>query len=175
MLNQSMKINGLAISCITRVWVELVTSSLIPKIEPFLKVKLMGLQSIFSKFLKDKHYIYQGPVELIDEPYQQKEKDEKNNLRTVWVFPVKLKAKNSAVTLTEIIETSKTKQRKLRKKTLEQLSVEAEATAKNDVGYRNTFTKYYIRSDSIVQLAKRLANGICQLCEQAAPFFGQKW
>ncbi|AMW78899.1 HNH endonuclease [Acinetobacter sp. TGL-Y2] len=132
--------------------------------------KTNGITVHLFEVFKDKNYIYQGPVELIDEPYQQQQEDEQKKSRTVWVFPLQLKSKNSAVTLTEIIETSKNKQRKLRKKTLEQLAAEAQATAKNDVGFRNTSTKYYIRSDSIVQLAKKLANGICQLCEEAAPF-----
>lgn len=129
-----------------------------------------GISVHLFEVFKDKEYIYQGPVKLISDPYQQTQLDELKNSRTVWIFPVQLVTHNSAVTLNDFVETSKNKQRKLRKKSLEQLFSDAYATSKIEVGHRNTSTKYYIRSESIVQLAKKLAKGICQLCDQPAPF-----
>ena len=104
------------------------------------------------------------------EPYQKIQPDANKQDRLVWIFPVKLSDSNTAISIETIEQTSQKKQRKFKKKSTEQLIADANASAQTEVSYRNTKAKYYIRSDAIAQLAKRLANGICQLCEQPAPF-----
>lgn len=118
----------------------------------------------------DKEYIYQGPVTLISEPYQRNQQDANKENRSVWIFPLKLSNPHSAISTETIVKASQKKQRKYKRKKTEQLIADAKASAQIEVSYRNTQTKYFIRSDSIAQLAKRLANGICQLCEESAPF-----
>lgn len=127
---------------------------------------------LFEVFV-DKEYIYQGPVTLVGDPYQKIQPDANKQDRLVWIFPVKLSDSNTAISVETIEQTSQKKQRKYKKKSIEQLMADAHATAQTHVSYRNTKTKYFIRSDAIAQLAKRLANGICQLCEQPAPFKDQ--
>lgn len=39
---------------------------------------------------KDKKYTYFGEVRVVESPYVQKQRDESNQLRTVWMFPLKL-------------------------------------------------------------------------------------
>lgn len=135
--------------------------------------KTNGVSVHLFEVFTDKEYIYQGPVELTSNPYQETQPDKDNQLRRVWVFPVKLLDPHTVISTETIIQTSQKKQRKFKKKSIEQLLAEANASSQTEVGYRNTSTKYYIRSDAIVQLAKRLANGICQLCDQPAPFKDQ--
>ncbi len=127
---------------------------------------------LFEVFV-DKEYIYQGPVTLVGDPYQKIQPDANKQDRLVWIFPVKLSDSNIAISVETIERTSQKKQRKYKKKSIEQLMAYAHATAQTEVSYRNTKTKYFIRSDAISQLAKRLANGVCQLCEQPAPFKDQ--
>ena len=67
----------------------------------------------------------------------------------------------------------KQNERKIKKKSLDELLQNAKASSQKNVGFRNTNTKYWIRSASIVELAKKLANGICQLCNEQAPFKDQ--
>lgn len=118
----------------------------------------------------DKEYIYQGPVTLIKEPYQKAQSDANKQKRLVWIFPLKLLDPHTTISIDTIVKTNQKKQRKFKKKSTEQLIADANASAQTEVSYRNTSTKYYLRSESIVQLAKKLANGICQLCDQPAPF-----
>ncbi|MPW44756.1 HNH endonuclease [Acinetobacter guerrae] len=127
---------------------------------------------LFEVFV-DKQYIYQGPVNLINAPYRKVQPDANKQNRMVWIFPVKLLDSRTSLNIETVNIASQKKQRKYKKKSTEQLLLEAQATAQIDVGYRHTQTKYYIRSDAIAQLAKRMANGVCQLCEQPAPFKDQ--
>lgn len=127
---------------------------------------------LFEVFI-DKEYIYQGPVTLVADPYQNIQPDANDQDRLVWIFPVKLSDSNTAISVETIERTNQKKKRKYKKKSIEQLMVDAHATAQTQVSYRNTKTKYFIRSVAIAELAKRLANGICQLCEQPAPFKDQ--
>lgn len=129
-----------------------------------------GVSVHLFEVFTDKEYIYQGPVTLISDPYQKVQPDANKQDRTVWIFPLKLLDTRSTISTETIVKASQKKQRKYKRKSTEQLIADAKASGQTEVSYRNTQTKYYIRSDSIAQLAKRLANDICQLCEQPAPF-----
>lgn len=129
-----------------------------------------GVSVHLFEVFTDKEYIYQGPVTLFSEPYQDPQPDKNDNQRLVWIFPLKLLDNRTTISVETIVAASQKKQRTYKKKTTQQLLVEALATAQIEVGYRITQTKYHIRSEAIVQLAKRLAEGTCQLCDQPAPF-----
>lgn len=129
-----------------------------------------GVSVHLFEVFTDKEYIYQGQVNLIKNPYQKKQIDANKQMRSVWIFPLKLLDSLTTISIDTILKTNQKKQRKFKKRSTEQLIADANATAQTDVSYRNTQTKYYIRSDAIVQLAKRLADGVCQLCDQPAPF-----
>jgi predicted HNH restriction endonuclease len=45
---------------------------------------------LFERLYKKHLYVYEGQVELAGEPYQEKQLDADNNIRDVWVFPLKL-------------------------------------------------------------------------------------
>lgn len=132
---------------------------------------------LFEVFV-DKEYIYQGPVTLVRKPYRKVQQDANKQYRQVWIFPLQLTESQSTINIDTVIKSSQKKQRKFSKKSIEQLLEDAKASAQTDVGYRNASTKYYIRSEAVALLAKRLANGLCQLCDQPAPFkdkFGQPY
>lgn len=127
---------------------------------------------LFEVF-KDTEYWYQGIVKLIEEPYQNVQLDENGQNRSVWVFPVKLTDPKASINIDTILETNSKNQKKSKRASLAQLLAKAKAASRTEVGYRNTNTKYWIRSQDIVVLAKRLADGICQLCNEHAPFNDQ--
>lgn len=52
--------------------------------------KVNGVDVHLFEVFEANNYIYRGKVELADEPYQEKQKDEEGKLRNVWVFPVKV-------------------------------------------------------------------------------------
>ncbi|MCK5630643.1 MAG: HNH endonuclease [Nanoarchaeota archaeon] len=60
-------------------------------------------------------------------------------------------------------------QRIIRKYSSEELRKRIDAQQKKS-GTRKTFSSQYVRSPYIVELAKRNAKGICQLCANQAPF-----
>lgn len=132
-----------------------------------------GITVHLFEVFKDKEYLYQGIVQLVENPYQNKQLDVNGNERSVWIFPVQLTDPKAIVDMKIIIETSKKNERKIKKKSLDELLQNAKASSQKNVGFRNTNTKYWIRSASIVELAKKLANGICQLCNEPAPFKDQ--
>jgi 5-methylcytosine-specific restriction enzyme A len=125
---------------------------------------------LFESFIKNE-YIYLGEVELASKPFQEDQRDANNNLRKVWVFPVQLKNTNTAIDSLIINKDYESKEKKSNKESILDLIMNAKATGREKVGYRFTRTKSYNRSMSIVSLAKRLANGVCQLCDQTAPFY----
>lgn len=116
-------------------------------------------------------YIYQGEVTLAGEPYQEEQPDIEGNLRKVWVFPLKLKEnQEEPIIPTSLLEsTQELKEKQVRKLSDEEL-INRMKYAPKDPGYRTVSTKSYERNIYVAEFVKRMANGICQLCEQPAPF-----
>lgn len=120
-------------------------------------------------------YTYKGEVELVTEPYQELQQDSEKQERTVWVFPVRLKSSESAVTPSELIEQSKMlAHAETRRRTDEDVELRARMTAKAKIGFRNAQVKQYERSEWVAESAKRRAKGMCQLCLEVAPFADAK-
>lgn len=119
-------------------------------------------------------YIFMGQFELCDTPYFQNQFDNKDQLRKVCVFPLKsldLDTTHMAIRedLLNSAEVTKRKNKKIQSLSNEQLKKIALAEPKIS-GNRNVITNHYYRSPYITEFAKRRANGICELCEQPAPF-----
>lgn len=125
---------------------------------------------LFEVF-KRGEYIYQGEVILAGEPYQEEQPDINGNLRKVWIFPLKLKENQAKPILptTFIEETQEIKEKQVQKLSDGELINRLKYVPKVS-GYRNATTKIYERNIYVAEFVKRIANGICQLCEQPAPF-----
>jgi len=125
---------------------------------------------LFEVFEKGK-YVFIGEVELSGEPYLEKQPDIKNNIRDVYVFPLKLKEiQNAPLIKKELIEKKEAIiQKKTKKLNIDQLELRAKYSLKG-VGKRDVTTTTYERNQYVAELAKRKAKGICQLCSQPAPF-----
>lgn len=118
----------------------------------------------------EKQYIYRGQVKLIGDPFQDYQYDQEDNYRRVWIFPLTL-LDNTVFKYDEgIIEKNQLeKEKRARKFTDEQLWLRAK---KNKSKKRTVISKSktYFRDPMISELAKRLADGVCQLCEENGPF-----
>lgn len=125
---------------------------------------------LFEVFIP-KEYTFIGQVELAGEPYQEEQLDQKNNLRKVWIFPLKLKGNSSPLILPETFFNSieEEKERYAQKISNEELSTSVKISNRNP-GTRPVATNRYERNPYVCEYAKRRANGICQLCETPAPF-----
>lgn len=130
-----------------------------------------GIRVHLLEALERHRYTYAGPVELAGEPYQEPQPDDEGNERQVWMFPLRLTA--GAVrpmpTQEQAHEVEQEKSRLARRLTDEELERRARA-ARADAARRPAETTTYVRDAAVAEYAKRRADGICDLCENPAPF-----
>jgi 5-methylcytosine-specific restriction enzyme A len=116
-------------------------------------------------------YTYAGEVELIGAPYQEEQLDNKEHARKVWMFPVKLKSGGVIPILTDeqarAIEQSHA--RIAHRLSMEELQVRAKM-AKKQPSVRTAQASAFVRDAAVAEYVKRLANGLCDLCDKPAPF-----
>ncbi|QGH35116.1 HNH endonuclease [Gracilibacillus salitolerans] len=126
--------------------------------------------------IKEREYTYLGPVILYGTPYQDEQPGEDEQKRKVWVFPIKLKYSEKAHLIAKELMDKDffRKQKKVVRLTTLELRKRAEQTRSTVVGSRNTLVNTYERNLYVTEYAKRRANGICELCEQPAPFLNKK-
>jgi len=124
---------------------------------------------LFEVFVS-KIYTYMGSVILSNKPYTEIQPDENGNNRNVWMFPLKLTINETlAVPLKKIIDLSEKKIRKAKRLSDKELKKRAENSSKK-IGSRKVVSTQFERSVWVAENAKRKAKGICQLCNQPAPF-----
>ena len=130
-----------------------------------------GIPVHLLEALDPQKYTYAGEVNLAAAPYQEDQLDENDRMRKVWMFPVRLKSDGIIPALTDkqarIIEENQA--RIARRLSIEQLAARAKRAQKQP-SQRAAKTSVYVRDAAVAEYAKRLANGICDLCEQPAPF-----
>lgn len=126
---------------------------------------------LFEKIKPNKYY-YKGEVD-VDPVIKQKQNvlDEDFKLRTVIQFTMTLKEENLGFTYTEddclIIENNKKKAvEKLKPEVIHELA----KSKKEDNKCKYVNIKQYNRDQTISKDTKNRANGICDLCDQTAPF-----
>jgi 5-methylcytosine-specific restriction protein A len=91
------------------------------------------------------------------------------------MFPIKVVNGSQTFILPEPIVRKKQEQKEKRAKRLsdQELEILAKYSAKG-VGTRQISTMAHERNVYVAELAKRRADGICQLCEEPAPFNNKK-
>ncbi len=125
---------------------------------------------LFEVYEKGK-YLYRGRVELCDQPYQAKQPDKNYQLRNVWIFPIKIVSEDTYYKVPDslIKKKQKIKEKKAKKLSDKELFLRAVHSNKQPVN-RQVSTTTFERNVYVVELAKRRANGSCQLCDKPAPF-----
>src|SRR5262249_4037346 len=95
----------------------------------------------------------------------------RGKLRKVWMFPLRLKSRARKPVLTveqaRLVEEAQAKTAK--KLALDELRRRA-AKAKGEPTRRTAQATTYVRDAAVAELVRRLANGVCDLCEKPAPF-----
>lgn len=124
---------------------------------------------LFEVFIPTE-YIYHGEVELIDDPYQEWQKDVEGNLRQVWMFPLRLKQAKQEIPHELIAKSAERKRQQAKRLSMESLAERAREGETDQPSQREVISTAYIRDEFVAQYAKERADGICQLCEQEAPF-----
>lgn len=129
-----------------------------------------GVEIHLFEVLVPTEYIYGGIVSLVDKPYQEIQKGEDRIPRKVWMFPLKAHEETNVIseeTLKKYINEKETIARRL---SLSELKKRAEQNESEKVSSRKVVSNSFIRDAFVSEYAKRRANGICQLCDQKAPF-----
>lgn len=120
-------------------------------------------------------YTYLGEVELADNPYEEDQPDERGKTRKVWMFPIRLKQFDQAPLPTQrqlqLIEERQA--RLVAKLPLNIVKTNALRAPKRAVA-KLVQTSAFIRNASVAEYVKRLANGSCDLCTNAAPFLNKQ-
>lgn len=127
---------------------------------------------LFEVF-KDTEYTYAGIIELAGLPYEEIEPDKNNNKRIVYKFPLRLKTSEYCPNNETLIQNEKKLEKSISCKTIQEikeLAIEKSKLNKKKNLVRKVSTLIHERSPEIKEYVKELANGICQLCDNKAPF-----
>ena len=125
---------------------------------------------LFEVFESGK-YVFQWQIDLSSEPYQEEQLDIDNNVRKVWVFPLRLKDGKTPIPIPESIVQKKQVMKERAANRLSDQELERRAKhANKKPGVHKSISASFNRNENIAELAKRKANGICQLCNEPAPF-----
>lgn len=129
-----------------------------------------GVEVHLFEVFKEKEYTYQGQVKLVEQPYMQNEADDDGRTRKVCVFPVSVVSEEHARVDEETLERLEEKARKKAARMSQNELLEKASSSKGRPGYRKTEVTHHQRNPYVIEYAKKWANGVCQLCEQPAPF-----
>lgn len=132
-----------------------------------------GVQVFLFEQFKVNEYTFLGPVELVNEPYIELQPDLNGDIRKVYIFPLQLKTCERYIDQETAQTWHENKQKQAKKLSMDELKNRALKSNPKSNAYKTT-VQQYVRSAYVVEYAKRLANGICQLCEQPAPFKDKK-
>ena len=133
-----------------------------------------GVEVFLFEVFDSGNYIFRGQVELTDKPYEEDQPDINSNLRKVWIFPLILINEGNSVHLPEsIIQKKQEKKDKEARRLSDEELKERVRYVKKQAGKREVSSATYERNAYVAELAKRRANGICQLCDEPAPFQDQ--
>ena len=120
-----------------------------------------GIDVHLFEVIEKSIYTYRGVVKLVDKPYQSMQPDDNDNMRKVWMFPVKPIAED-----TTIVKLSEKEILKLSNKEL----IRKSKISRVDREPQKVETIVYHRDPYLKEIIKRIANGKCQYCRAEAPF-----
>lgn len=116
-------------------------------------------------------YIFTGRVVLAEAPYTASHPDIEGRCRSVWVFPLRLiEEERSPRIAEELIQKNRIRSERLARKLTDKELVKRAANIRSRAGCRRATINLYEKNVYVAELARRKANGSCQLCEQPAPF-----
>jgi len=116
-------------------------------------------------------YTYIGKVILSRESFQEEQVGANGKKRDVWIFPIKLEGSTVESYTPEKVFLKKQREAERKVKDLNLKVVKQKAkTTKGKPKLRNIISKRYERDSYVTEYSRRRANGVCQLCNNKAPF-----
>ena len=131
--------------------------------------KTNGVNLHFFEVFEPTKYIYQGPVELAGEPYQENQIDQDGNDRMVWMFPLRVinPRPMDSVVLDSYL---KKQQHKALQLTPAKLEARVHEQTSKLPSSRSVSSTVFVRDMYVAAYTKQAAKGICDLCGRPAPF-----
>lgn len=133
-----------------------------------------GIDIHLFEVIKPKIYTYLGKVNLFETPYIDEQKDEDQIMRKVWIFPLKILCGNGSIELEKLNYIEKQKENQTKKLTIYSLEQRAIDNFGRELSVRETKNRTFIRNQYVAELARRYADGKCDLCGEEAPFKDKK-
>ncbi|MDD3266604.1 MAG: HNH endonuclease signature motif containing protein [Burkholderiales bacterium] len=127
--------------------------------------KSLGVTLLLFEVYEKNEYIFRGEVELSGEPIKDIQEDINKNEREVFLFPLVL-IKNA----TDVHNIDALRKKKLYSKYSNQ-SLYLLFKKQKNIRERYITVNTYYRNVVLSEFVKRIANGVCQLCNQFAPFY----
>ena len=130
-----------------------------------------GVDVHLFEVLEPQVYRYFGPVNLDSNPYSEKQPDVEGKPRQVWMFPLRLKHEvhKTPVPADKLIKLQVKREKKAR--ALDPVEIRRRAElAPEKPGLRDVSSTQFQRNEYVATEARLRAKGICQLCNQSAPF-----
>jgi len=120
-------------------------------------------------------YLFRGQMALKDQPFQETQPDKNDTRRKVWVFPLQVLGPDGNYKVPDdlIIKKQITKERIAKRLSDQDLFTRAIHSRKQPT-HRSVASITYERNPYVAELAKRRADGICQLCDKQAPFINRQ-
>lgn len=117
-------------------------------------------------------YVYVGEVRLTGEPRRERQLDDEANERWVYVFPLALVGDSErAIPDRRDLERIEADRRKaMSRASLGELVRRARLGGRETPGARQATVTQFERNPAVAELARRLAEGKCDLCQKPAPF-----
>ncbi len=116
-------------------------------------------------------YLFRGQVALADEPFEELQPDKEDNLRRVWVFALKVLGTDATYKVPgDLVAKKQTRKQKMAKQLSDKDLFARAIYSRKHPFNRKVATTTYEPNVYVAELAKRRANGHCQLCDQPAPF-----
>ena len=116
-------------------------------------------------------YLFRGRIKLHCRPYQTLQPDRHNRLRNVWIFPLKIERVDAQYKVPQrlLIKKQVIKEKAAKRLSDKALFLRAVHANKQPIT-RQVDSSAYEKNVYVSELAKRRADGVCQLCDQPAPF-----
>jgi len=129
-----------------------------------------GVSVHLFEVYEEKVYTYVGQVKLAGSPYSERQPGQDGIMRNVWVFPLTIV--NGQIPAVPAITVSRQEAKAARQlKRLSDQQIEDRAKlGRERPGQRPALITRYDRDPHVAEHAKRRAKGICELCNQPAPF-----
>lgn len=129
-----------------------------------------GVQVHLFEVFRPRYYTYIGEIELAGEPYSEQQPDQDGTIRDVWVFPLRLKNNTEPVVIDESSLRERERRQATRARAMSMSDLLERAKRAQPSERRCVRSHVQTRDQFVAEFARKRTNGICQLCEQPAPF-----